>query len=187
VEHGTTIRVGRNAWWLREKKLVAEGVQQSSNFLPKLAPGRAKFWRLPIIFLATGACAGFSPVFPGTVGSILGLLLIRCALGSFSRSSPAGFLMLFGIVFITSCRVADWAEEILGEADSSAIVLDEILGMIATMFANPLSWAWLMGGFTLFRLFDIIKPWPASRFDRMHGGAGVMLDDLAAALLRRLV
>ncbi len=49
------------------------------------------------------------------------------------------------------------------------------------MFANPTGWTWLIGGFVLFRLFDIIKPWPASRFDRMRGGAGVMLDDLAAA------
>ena len=89
--------------------------------------------------------------------------------------------MLFGVVFILACSLADCAERIFGEADSSAIVLDEVLGMIATMFGNPTDWAWLIAGFTLFRLFDIIKPWPASWFNRMRGGAGVMLDDLAAA------
>jgi phosphatidylglycerophosphatase A len=49
------------------------------------------------------------------------------------------------------------------------------------MFGNPASWTWLIAGFTLFRLFDIIKPWPASWFDHMQGGVGIMLDDLAAA------
>jgi phosphatidylglycerophosphatase A len=61
-------------------------------------------------------------------------------------------------------------------------VLDEILGMIATMFLNPTEWLWLAAGFVLFRVLDIIKPWPAIRFDRMRGGSGVMLDDLAAGV-----
>ena len=61
-------------------------------------------------------------------------------------------------------------------------MLDEILGMIATMFLNPTGWLWLAAGFVLFRVLDIIKPWPAVRFDRMEGGNGVMLDDLAAGV-----
>lgn len=89
--------------------------------------------------------------------------------------------MLFAVVFIAGCRVVACSERIFGKPDSPVIVLDEILGMVATMFGNPISWPWLIAGFALFRLFDIIKPWPASRFDRMRGGAGVMLDDLAAA------
>jgi len=133
------------------------------------------------IFISTGAFAGYTPLAPGTAGSILGLLLVRFAIASVWRYSPTGFLMLFAVVFVIACTVADYAERIFAEVDSSAIVLDEILGMIATMFANPTGWTWLIGGFALFRLFDIIKPWPASRFDRMRGGAGVMLDDLAAA------
>jgi phosphatidylglycerophosphatase A len=88
---------------------------------------------------------------------------------------------MFGVVFAASCGVAGYAERIFAEPDCSVIVLDEILGMIATMFGNPTRWPWLIAGFMLFRLLDIIKPWPASRFDLMHGGAGIMLDDLAAA------
>ena len=90
--------------------------------------------------------------------------------------------MLFGVVFLVACSLADCAGKIFAETDSSAIVFDEILGMIATMFGNPTSWTWLIAGFILFRLSDIIKPWPASRFDRMDSGTGVMLDDLAAAI-----
>jgi phosphatidylglycerophosphatase A len=134
-----------------------------------------------VTFVATGAFAGYAPVAPGTAGSVLGVLLVKFALASIWRYSPAGFLMLFGVVFVFACSVADCAERIFAQPDSSAIVLDEILGIIATMFGNPTGWTWLIAGFTLFRLFDIIKPWPASWFDRMRGGAGVMLDDLAAA------
>jgi phosphatidylglycerophosphatase A len=134
-----------------------------------------------VIFAATGAFVGYAPLAPGTVGSVLGLLLVKFVTASIWGYSPAWFLMLFGVAFILACSVADCAERIFGEPDSSVIVLDEILGMIATMFGNPAGWTWLIAGFTLFRLFDIIKPWPTSWFDSMRGGAGVMLDDLAAA------
>jgi phosphatidylglycerophosphatase A len=175
---------------------VAQSVQESptsaagSGCLPK-----ARIWRALVALVATGAFVGYSPVVPGTVGSLLGLLLVKFAFGSLWMHWPAGFLMLFGVVFIVACGVTDYAEKIFGEPDSSAIVLDEILGMVATMFGNPIAWPWLIAGFTLFRLFDIIKPWPASRLDRIPGGIGVMLDDLGAAfyanvtlqVLRRLV
>jgi phosphatidylglycerophosphatase A len=113
----------------------------------------------------------------------VGLLVARSTtVSSIWQYSPVIFLITFGLVFIAACVVADRAEKILGQPDSPAIVIDEILGMIATMLGNPVSWPWLVAGFGLFRLFDIVKPWPASRFDRMHGGVGVMLDDLTAAL-----
>ena len=98
------------------------------------------------------------------------------------------FVALFAAVMVLACLIAGRAEEIFGEHDSSKIVLDEVLGMIATMFLNPLGWGWLLGGFLLFRLFDIIKPFPASVIDRrMPGGPGVMLDDLFAGIYANIV
>ncbi len=148
-----------------------------------------------VIFVATGAFTGYVPLAPGSAGSVLGLLLAKFATVPLWRYSPTESLILFGVAFILACGVADCAERIFGESDSPKIVLDEILGIIATMFGNPVGWTWLIAGFSLFRLFDIIKPWPASWFDHMRGGAGLMLDDLAAAfyanitlqVLRRII
>lgn len=138
-------------------------------------------YRAVVTFLASGAFIGYAPLIPGTLGSLVGLFVARSTVSSWQYSPPI-FLTAFALAFVASCRVADCAEKILGQPDSPAIVIDEILGMIATMLGNPVSWPWLIAGFGLFRLFDILKPWPVSWFDRMHGGAGVMLDDLAAAL-----
>lgn len=95
--------------------------------------------------------------------------------------------MIFVMAFVVACYVAGAAESIWGEHDSSHIVLDEIFGMIAALFLLPSGWLWTVAAFALFRLFDILKPWPASSFDRMSGGGGVMLDDLAAGIYANLV
>lgn len=143
--------------------------------------------RALITFFATGAYVGYVPVAPGTAGSVLGLLLAKFLCASLWTRSPAAFVMLFAILFIGACLIAGAAEKHSGEHDSSHIVIDEIFGMIAALFLNPVGWIWIMAGFGLFRAFDVIKPWPASYFDRMSGGAGVMLDDLAAGIYANLV
>ncbi len=140
-----------------------------------------------IIFFATGAWSGYAPIAPGTAGSIVGLI-IACLLAPSARRSPAAFLMGFVIVFVAACWIAGEAEKLFGEQDSSRIVIDEVLGMVATMFLIPIGWISLVAGFALFRIFDIIKPFPASYLDRhLHGGAGVMLDDIAAGIYANLV
>ena len=139
-----------------------------------------------IIFFASGAYTGYAPIAPGTAGAALGLVLGYFVFAPLWQHSPLGFLMLFVAMLAAACALAGAAEKIFSEHDSSRIVLDEVLGMLATMFLNPLGWAWLATGFVLFRIFDIIKPWPASRLDRLNGGAGVMLDDVAAGIYANL-
>jgi phosphatidylglycerophosphatase A len=124
---------------------------------------------------------------PGTAGAALGLLIGKWVGAPLWTRSPPAFLMLFGTLFVAACFIAGAAENALGGHDASQIVIDEIFGMIATMFLNPAGWLAILVGFVLFRFFDILKPWPASRFDRMAGGAGVMLDDLAAGIYANLV
>jgi len=102
--------------------------------------------------------------------------------------SPALCLTVFAVAFAVSCWISDRAEKIFDQHDDSRIVIDEVLGMAATMFGNPLTFGWLMLGFLLFRVADVIKPWPANLIDRrMRNGAGVMLDDLAAAIYANIV
>ena len=141
-----------------------------------------------IIFFATGIYSGYSPIAPGTAGSVVGLVVVWLVFGPLWMHSPALCLMVFAIAFAIACWISDRAEKIFDNHDDSRIVIDEVLGMAATMFGNPITFGWLMLGFLLFRVADVIKPWPANLIDRrMRNGAGVMLDDLAAAIYANIV
>lgn len=136
-----------------------------------------------IILLATGVYSGYVPLAPGTAGSVVGLLLGYFVCAPLWRYSPLGFIVIFALVFAGSCWIASEAERIFDEHDCPRIVLDEVLGMVATMYLNPVAWPYLVIGFVAFRFFDIIKPFPAGLIDRrLSGGSGVMLDDLAAGI-----
>jgi phosphatidylglycerophosphatase A len=144
--------------------------------------------RQVIIFLATGAYTGYSPVAPGTAGSVVGLIIGYFLCAPMWQREPMMFPAILAAAYVPACLIAGRAEQIFGEHDSSKIVLDEVLGMIATMYLNPLGWPWLVAGFVLFRIFDIIKPFPASLIDRkMPGGPGVMLDDLFSGIYANIV
>lgn len=139
--------------------------------------------RALIIFFATGIYSGYSPIVPGTAGSVVGIAVVWLAFGPLWKHSPALCLLVFAIAFAISCWISDRAEKIFDQHDDPRIVIDEVLGMAATMFGNPLTAGWKLLGFILFRAADVIKPWPANLIDRrMRNGAGVMLDDLAAAI-----
>jgi len=139
-----------------------------------------------VIFTASGAYTGYVPIAPGTAGAALGLVL-EWFLAPLWQRAPAAFLIAFALIFVASCGIAGAAEKTFERHDSQQIVLDEVLGMVATLFLVPAGWLWIAMGFLLFRIFDTLKPWPASAFDRMKGGAGVMLDDLAAAIYANLM
>ena len=141
-----------------------------------------------IIFFATGAYSGYSPFAPGTAGSLVGVLVVWLAFGPLWSDAPLLALVVFVAAFAISCWIAGRAEEIFKEPDSSKIVIDEVLGMVATMYGNPLTAPWMLAGFALFRVFDVMKPFPAGWIDRqVEGGAGVMLDDLASAIYANLL
>lgn len=134
--------------------------------------------------LATVLGTGKSPVMPGTVGTLAGLPL--CVL--LMLLSPAFQIpVLIGLILF-SVIICDRVAEKLGEKDPSCIVLDEVAGLAVTLMLFPLTWKVLCWAFVLFRLFDIVKPWPVRFFDRkIGGGAGIVLDDIAAGLIAHLV
>jgi phosphatidylglycerophosphatase A len=142
-------------------------------------PGRS-----PVLFFASGCCAGYAPVAPGTAGSAVGLLLFYLL----ATLPTALYCAVTCIITILAIWLAGKAEKFLGRNDPPQVVIDEIAGQLITLAALPAHWIYVLAGFLLFRLFDIIKPRPANKINRdMHGGAGIVLDDVVAGLYANFV
>ena len=136
------------------------------------------------LFIATGAGSGFLPKAPGTWGTLVGLLLWWPLAGL----SMAAYLAAVAVLFIVGVASAGAAEKILDRGDPGVVVIDEIVGVLIALAAVPLHPVAALAGFALFRLFDIAKPFPVGWVDRhLHGGLGIMLDDVAAGLYALLV
>jgi phosphatidylglycerophosphatase A len=143
-----------------------------------------KVFSNPAYFIAFGFGAGLSPFAPGTCGSLVAIPLFYL-IHNFSLITYTLILLAAIIVGIWVC---DITERDLGIHDYPGIVWDEICGFALTMWAAPKGWLWIVVGFFLFRLFDIVKPWPISWMDRsLRGGLGVMVDDLMAAVYAWIV
>ena len=131
--------------------------------------------------IATVAGVGHAPVAPGTFGSAAGLLLWW-----FLPTAWPAQLALIVALFVAGAWAGTAAEEHFHTTDPGPVVVDEVLGMLVTLFLVPVSSKGAFLGFLLFRLFDIVKPFPARRLERLHGGFGVMADDVAAAFYANL-
>ena len=137
-----------------------------------------------IVFAATWGLIGFSPVAPGTFGSIAALPL--CLLIS-AMGTVWGTISLLALVSV-SIWIAQMAETIIGHRDPGLVVIDEVCGMAVALFALPFIPVTIIGGFALFRVFDIIKPFPIRWFDKnVKGGLGIILDDIIAGIFANLV
>jgi phosphatidylglycerophosphatase A len=137
----------------------------------------------PVHFLAFGFGSGLAPFAPGTFGSIPGLLL-------FWLTMDFGLYVQLGIVAATALAgiwICGESARRIGVHDHGGIVWDEIVGMYVTLLFAPVSVAGFVLAFVLFRVMDIVKPWPIRDLDhRLGGGLGIMLDDLLAALYAAL-
>ncbi len=143
----------------------------------KIAPARVL--RHPVCLLAFGFGSGLSPIAPGTTGTLAAVPLYLLL----SSLNVPIYLILTLLLFLAGIWICGRCEEILGIEDHSGIVWDEIVGFLIAMTGAPASPLALIFGFILFRLFDIIKPWPIGILDRrVHGGLGIMLDDALAGL-----
>lgn len=139
--------------------------------------------RAVILFISQGAYAGRSPVAPGTAGTVIGAFLYLGMKGL----TPGHYLAVCVLVILVGMWAAGHAETMLGRKDSPSIVIDEIAGFLTAMFMVPPRWSFIVSGFLLFRVFDILKPWPLRRFEKLHGGLGVMLDDVGAGVYTNIV
>ena len=132
-----------------------------------------------VMYLATGCKSGYSPIIPGTAGSLAAL--IPCWLLSLL---PLPVSSMFLIAFIVlSIWVSELAENIVGRKDPGCIVIDEFAGMMITLLGIHFTWQSALAGFFIFRVLDILKPFPIRYLERtIPGGAGIVLDDVAAGV-----
>jgi len=134
-------------------------------------------------FIASCAYAGYFPFAPGTVGSAVGVLvdrLLRATVPAWGQGLVLVALTIVGIL------AADVVEKDTHE-DPSLVVVDELVGMLLSVFLLPLSSVGLAMGFLIFRIFDIIKPFPCRQSERLPGGLGIMADDVLAGLYTNVV
>ena len=149
-----------------------------------MQPTARKILSDPVHLLAFGLGTGLMPRAPGTAGTFLAVLIepwLRIW-GLPVRVAIVALAFAFG-VWLTGASASR-----LDSHDHPGIVWDEIVGYWATMLVAPPGWGWMVLGFALFRLFDILKPWPIRDVDhRIRGGLGIMLDDLVAAAFAALI
>ena len=137
------------------------------------------FIRDPVHFLALGFGAGCLPGAPGTFGSLVGVALYL----PLQRLPWPWYLAIVIALFALGVWISGQTAKALGVHDDSRIVWDEIVGYLVTMIAAPTGWLWIILGFVLFRVFDIVKPWPIRWIDeKVRGGLGIVLDDVVAGL-----
>ena len=143
----------------------------------------ASVWRNPIHFLAFGFGSGAIRPAPGTWGTLAALPFVLLW-----QQLPLGG---YALVILLSTLLGIWlchrTAADLGVHDHGGIVWDEFVGYWITMFMAPAGWLWVVLGFGLFRLLDIVKPWPIAWVDKeLKGGLGIMLDDVLAGIMAAL-
>jgi phosphatidylglycerophosphatase A len=127
--------------------------------------------------IATVGGVGYIPFAPGTFGSAAGLIVwwLLPASATVQAAAIAG-------LFVAGAWSGQIAEAHFRKTDPGHVIVDEVVGMLITLFMNPVGWKGAFTAFLLFRVADIVKPYPSNRFERLHGGIGVMADDAMAAV-----
>ena len=134
----------------------------------------------PAALIATWFGAGLLPWAPGSWGSLAAL---PCAWAIVSLAGPGVLAAGAALAFALGCWAGGVTSQASGRDDPGFIVIDEIAAQWLVLAAVPLDWRWYLAGFVLFRVFDVVKPWPARLVERTcKGGFGIMLDDVVAAL-----
>ncbi len=135
------------------------------------------------LVVATGFGSGYSPVAPGTAGSALGVLLFWPLAGR----PPAQVLGATAVLVLLSVLAAHSAARGLGQKDPGLVVVDEVVGQWVSLLLLPFTLGTALAAFFLFRLMDVLKPWPARDLERLPGGLGIVADDLMAGIYANLL
>ncbi|MFW5860993.1 MAG: phosphatidylglycerophosphatase A [Spirochaetota bacterium] len=137
--------------------------------------------------LFTGLYTGYSPVMSGTAGTLLAVLIYiieQQLLGSYGCLAN---VLIVLVLLYPSFRLAESGESFFGKKDASEIVIDEIIGFWIAMLFLPYNWVMVLMAFVLFRFFDIMKPFPINRLQKLRGGVGIMVDDIVAGIYTNII
>ncbi len=137
-------------------------------------------WWKELLF--TGLYSGYCPIAPGTAGTIIAFLLYVLEYCFFGEVSWIINLLIVLSLIYPSIKLCDTGEKFFKKKDPSEIVLDEIFGYWISVLFYPFNWKIAILAFFLFRAFDILKPYPVNKFDRLPGGFGIMMDDVMAGI-----
>jgi len=132
-----------------------------------------------IIIISTWFGCGFFPLAPGTFASIASIPLLFLL----RNWSPWMRIIVLISIICLSIAVSEYAEKIFGEKDPKQIVIDEVAGMLVCCVFMPFKWRYIAIGFILFRLLDILKPFPINMVESLRGGLGIVIDDLLAGAI----
>lgn len=136
------------------------------------------------VFIATVGYIGFAPIAPGTFGSAAGLAVFYAVRAGGSTVIELATIVVLFVIGIWS---GTEAEHHFGGIDPGPVVLDEVVGMLITLALIPVNAAGAIVGFLIFRILDVVKPWPSGQMERLPGGLGVMADDGMAAIYGNLI
>lgn len=136
------------------------------------------------LFIATCGYLGYVPIAPGTFGSAAGLAVFVAVR---STGSVAVEIAVIAVLFAVGVWSGTVAERHFGGVDPGPVVLDEVVGMLITLALLPVNVTGAIVGFFVFRVLDVVKPWPSAQFEALPGGLGVMADDGMAAIYGNLV
>ena len=136
------------------------------------------------LFIATCGYLGYAPLAPGTVGSAAGVALFYAIRATGSPALEIAVILTLLIVGVWSGTVA---ERHFGGLDPGPVVIDEVAGMLITLVFLPVNATGVIVAFVVFRILDVVKLWPAGRFEALPGGIGVMADDTMAAIYGNLI
>lgn len=130
--------------------------------------------------IATGLGIGYSPIIPGTLGSLLGVVIFFLLLKL--KLSLLLWIIILILLFFLGVITATQAEKLFLKKDSRKIVIDEVVGcLVFLLFIPHIKWC-IITGFVLYRILDIVKPFPADKSQELAGGWGIMVDDLIVAV-----
>lgn len=138
-------------------------------------------------FLFTAFYAGYSPAAPGTIGTLVGMAMYYIGFLIFGQISWVVNVIAVVVLFYPFMKLADDGERFFSVKDPEQVVIDEVLGYWISVLFYPFSLKISLAAFCLFRLMDILKPWPAGRLQSLRGGLGIMIDDCVAGVYTNLI